>query len=94
MEELLEHVASLKEELNNTSEVKKIKELNKKLKSNPELKSKIERYQITKSQELLTEIYNNELYKEYKQAETDLNILILYINNELKRLNSKGKCGL
>ena len=39
--------------------------------------------------------FNEEtLYKEYKEAETNLNILILKINKELKKINSKGKCGL
>ena len=28
------------------------------------------------------------------EAETNLNILILKINKELKKVNSKGKCGL
>lgn len=94
MEELLERIAELKESLNNTSEVKKIKELNEEINNCKTLQEKIKKYHETKNQKLKEEIYSNNLYKEYKQAETELNILILRINNELKKINSKGKCGL
>ena len=89
MEELLEKVAMLKESLNNTSEVK-----NKKNNKCTSLQEKIKKYQETKDEKLKEEIYSNSLYKKYKQAETELNILILRINKELKKINSKGKCGL
>lgn len=94
MEELLEKVAMLKESLNNTSEVKNIKDLNKKINKCTSLQEKIKKYQETKDEKLKEEIYSNSLYKKYKQAETELNILILHINKELKKINSKGKCGL
>ena len=45
-------------------------------------------------QKIKEEIYKNNLYQEYKKSETELNILILQINNELKKINNKGKCGL
>ena len=43
MEELLEKVAMLKESLNNTSEVKNIKDLNKKINKCTSLQEKIKR---------------------------------------------------
>ena len=36
----------------------------------------------------------DELFRKYKEKETDLNILILKINKELKQITKKDKCGL
>ena len=68
--------------------------LNKKIKDSKELQEKINKYKERLNNNLKEEIYNDSLYKEYKEAETNLNILILKINKELKKINSKGKCGL
>ena len=85
---------SLKKSLDNTTEVKNIIILNKKIKDSKELQEKINEYKERLNNNLKEEIYNDSLYKEYKEAETNLNILILKINKELKKINSKGKCGL
>ena len=37
-------------------------------------------------------VFSRELFKEYKEYETDINILILDINSRLKQINDKGKC--
>lgn len=94
MEKLIEQVEILKKSLDNTTEVKKIIILNKKIKDSKELQEKINKYKERLNNNLKEEIYNDSLYKEYKEAETNLNILILKINKELKKINSKGKCGL
>lgn len=94
MEKLIEQVEILKESLDNTTEVKNIIILNKKIKDSKELQEKINEYKERLNNNLKEEIYNDSLYKEYKEAETNLNILILKINKELKKINSKGKCGL
>ncbi len=94
MEELLEKVANLKKELDNTKEVKEIIRLNDKMKNNQELLNKIKQYQETRKESLKEEIYSNELYQEYKKAETNLNILILEINSKLKKITNKGKCNI
>lgn len=94
MEELIRQVANLKESLNNTTEVKTIIELNKKLATSKELQEKINNYKERVNESLKTEICQDEFYQKYKVAETDLNILILKINKELKKINSKGKCNL
>ena len=67
---------------------------NKKIKDSKELQEEINKYKERLNNNLKEEIYNDSLYKEYKEAETNLNILILKINKELKKINSKGKCGL
>lgn len=90
----MEQVEILKKSLDNTTEVKNIIILNKKIKDSKELQEKINKYKERLNNNLKEEIYNDSLYKEYKEAETNLNILILKINKELKKINSKGKCGL
>lgn len=94
MKKLIEQVEILKKSLDNTTEVKNIIILNKKIKDSKELQEKINKYKERLNNNLKEEIYNDSLYKEYKEAETNLNILILKINKELKKINSKGKCGL
>lgn len=94
MEKLIEQVEILKKSLDNTTEVKNIIILNKKIKDSKDLQEKINKYKERLNNNLKEEIYNDSLYKEYKEAETNLNILILKINKELKKINSKGKCGL
>ncbi len=94
MEELLEKVANLKKELDNTKEVKEIIRLNNQIKNNQALLNKIKQYQETRKESLKEEIYSNELYQEYKTAETNLNILILEINSKLKKITNKGKCNI
>lgn len=94
MEELIEKIEALKMCLDNTEEVKNIKSLNLKVIENKELLNKIKLYNQTKKESLKEEITSNELYKEYKKAETELNILILQINSKLKKISKKGKCGI
>ena len=80
MEKLIEQVEILKKSLDNTTEVKNIIILNKKIKDSKELQEKINKYKERLNNNLKEEIYNDSLYKEYKEAETNLNILILKIN--------------
>ena len=94
MEELIEKLENLKKELDHTAEVVKVKDLNAGIKNAQELQIKLSEYKRTNSEELKKEIYNDKSYQEYKEAETDLNILIMQINKSLRKVNSKGKCGL
>ncbi len=90
MEKLYEKIDDLIKVLNEQSEVKEIRRLNEKLKEDQELKDLINKYQTDKS--LLKEIENNKLFQEYKEKETDLNILILKINERLKEITKKESC--
>ena len=49
---------------------------------------------INPKEETKKQILDNELFRKYKEKETDLNILILKINSELKQITKKDKCGL
>ncbi len=92
MNELIEEVEKLKEELNNTTQVKEIKDLNKKIRKEEELLKKIEEYNKNNNEELKKDIISNPIFKEYKNKETELNLLILELNQKLKVLKDKKGC--
>ena len=92
MNELIEKVENLKLVLDESKEVKDIKKINKEIMKDKKLLSLIEKYNTTFDEKIKEEIINHPLFRDYKEKETDLNILILSINKKLKELNSKGKC--
>ena len=94
METLIEKVNELKDSLSNTKEVLDIKELNKEIKKDKKLIELLNEYHLYPKEETKKQILNNELFRKYKEKETDLNILILKINKELKQITKKDKCGL
>ena len=51
-------------------------------------------YNVTQDEELKKKILANKLFNNYKEKETDLNILILELNRKLKEISDKGKCNL
>ena len=92
MKELIEKVENLKLELDNSKEVKHIKELNSKIKDNKELLYLIEKYNSTQNESIKEEIINNKFFREYKLSENDINYIILEINSKLKQISKKGSC--
>ena len=91
MNELIDKVENLKKTLDNTKEVKEITELNNEIMKDKELLKLIEEYQRTQDEKLKEKIIHNPLFKEYKKKETDLNLLILSINQQLKEITGKGR---
>lgn len=94
METLFEKIEILKKEIEKDKRVVKIKELNKKVAKDKELIELIKSYNTYKDEKTKKQILENKLFRQYKEAETDLNILILEINKKLKTITNKGKCGL
>lgn len=94
MNELIDKIDNLKNELNNTKEVQEIISINRLISQDKDLLDKINKYNLTKDERIKEEILKNKLFKEYKDKEIDLNILIMQINSELKKINSKGSCSL
>ena len=92
MKELIEKVENLKKELDNSKEVKHIKELNSKINDNKELISLIEKYNETQNERIKEQIINNEFFREYKLSENEINYIILEINSKLKQISKKGSC--
>ena len=94
MKKLLEKLDNLQKELNQTDEVRKIKKLNHQLQKNTPLLKLLEEYHKYPNPKLKKQIINDSFFKEYKEAETNLNILILNINSKLKQITKKGSCKL
>lgn len=92
MNELIEKVENLKRSIDKTTEVQELLRLNKEILKDKELLSKIKEYQETQDERIKKEIIKHPLFLKYKEKETDLNILILKINQELKKLKDKGSC--
>ena len=92
MKELIDKIENLKLELDNSKEVKHIKELNSKIKDNKELISLIEKYNNTQDESIKEEIINNKFFREYKLSENEINYIILEINSKLKQISKKGTC--
>lgn len=92
MNELLNKIKLYEEQLDKNKDIKRIKELNELIRKDKDLNKKILEYQVTKDPSLKMEIYNNELYKEYKSLETNINLIIMSLNAKLKVISDKG-CG-
>ncbi len=89
MNELIELVDNLKLSLDNTDEVKNIKKMNKEISKDIDLLEDVKKYNLTKDETLKKKIISNELFNKYKDNEIELNLLIMKINHELKKLNIK-----
>lgn len=94
MENLYEKLDNLKEQLNNTPCIKEIKRLYQVISQDQELITLIEKYNYTKNERLKEQLLENKLIREYKHQEAELNFLILEINQKLKKITKKDKCGL
>lgn len=92
MEELIEKMEQLKEEISKDLVVVDYLKEKKKILNNKELISKIERYQQTKLDILKKEIESSPSFLAYKEKETNVNLLILGINQKFKQLNPSFNC--
>lgn len=92
MEELIEKLEQLKEEISKDPVVVDYLKEKKKILNNKELISKIERYQQTKLDILKKEIESSPSFLAYKEKETNVNLLILGINQKFKQLNPSFNC--
>ena len=92
MEELIEKMEQLKEEISSDLVVVDYLKEKKKILNNKELISKIERYQQTKLDILKKEIESSPSFLAYKEKETNVNLLILGINQKFKQLNPSFNC--
>ena len=92
MEELIEKVNELKEELNNTKEVKDLKKINNEIMKDKNLLEDIKHYNETQDEKIKERIINNKLFREYKHNENEVNFLILEINKKLKEINGSRSC--
>jgi len=94
MEKLIEKVENLKTSLDNNEDVKKIKQLNKIINEDKELLKLLAEYTKTKSNQIKEKIISNPNFRKYKEQETNINIIILELNQRLKEIIDKGKCSV
>lgn len=92
MEKLIEKTNRLLEEIDKLSQVKRIRQLNKIISRDIELRELIDNYNYNKTDNLKRRIIDNNLFKEYKDNETDINLLIMDINSRLKSINGNKGC--
>lgn len=92
MEELILKVNNLIDTIDNSDIVKAIKKYNDKVMKDEELLKLIEKYQETKDEEIKGKIMSNKLFQEYKLKESDLNIMIMSINQKLKAISKERSC--
>lgn len=91
MEELIEKIEQLKNSLDTTKEVKKIKSLQEKIKSDQQLCQLLVDYQKYPTEEKKLRIYNHKLFQEYKESENEINLLIWNINNTLGNIKNRDE---
>lgn len=94
MENLYAKLDILKQQLDETPCITKIKKIYKEIRQDQELVDLLEKYNYTKDERIKKEILENNLIRDYKHQEAELNFLILEINQELKKITKKDKCGL
>ena len=92
MEELLDRLDRLKKELDNLPLFKELDLCRQNISNNKELVEKIEKYNLTKNNNLRLEIYSYKEIQEYKEKENELNLMILEINKKLKTITNKRSC--
>lgn len=92
MREIEDKLDNLINQLDNNEYVKEIKKLNKKIKDDKELMKLLEEYKYNKSDSLKRKILENENFKEYKTAETEINFIIMYLNKRLKEIKDGKEC--
>ena len=92
MEELILKVNNLIDTIDNSDIVKDIKKYNDKVMKDEKLLKLLEKYQETKDEKTKEEIMSKKLFQEYKLKESDLNIMIMSINQKLKAISKERSC--
>lgn len=92
MEELIEKLEQLKEEISKEEVIVSYLEEKKKIFSDKEFISKVDKYKQYPSEQLKEEIEKSSSFLAYKEKETDVNLLIFAINHKFKELSQGFDC--
>lgn len=92
MEELIVRVNNLIDTIDNSDIVKEIKICNEKVMKDEDLLKLLEEYSNTHDDKVKSKIISNDIFQEYKLKETDLNIMIMAINQKLKTISNERSC--
>ena len=91
MEELIEKVDNLIHSLQESPEIKDLKEVKERVEKDSSLLEDIKKYNETQEEQLKEKIIHNPLFREYKHKETECNFLIMEINQKLKEITKEKK---
>ena len=94
MEELMNRLDILIDSLDKLDSVKELKQMNQLIEKDQDLKELLEEYSKTNKKELKERIIQQKNFQNYKEKETEINLLIMKINQELKKISKNGECNL
>jgi len=92
MEKLIEKVDNLIDKIDSLDLINDIKVLSEEIYKDDELLSLIEKYKLSLDKDLKNKIISNDLFRKYKHKETEVNLLIMGINQELGKISGRGMC--
>ncbi len=92
MDQLINYIDKLKLSLSNSKVITNLVNCKKNVYKNKDLIELVKKYNDTKDSKIRYEVYKNKEFMRYKQCETDVNLLIMEINNRLKIISNSGGC--
>lgn len=92
MEELIEKLEQLKKEISSLDIVEELHKRKDEVMNDSSLVEKIEEYKKHPEESLKKEIISSPSFLAYKEMETEIDLLILQINQEFKKIRKKYDC--
>lgn len=92
MEELIEKLEQLKKEISSLDIVEELHKRKDEVMNDSSLVEKIEEYKKQPMESLKKEIISSPSFLAYKEMETEIDLLILQINQEFKKIRKKYDC--
>ena len=93
MDELNERLEQLKQEISKTDVVLELQNKKEEIFNDKMLVERLEKYHKNPSDKQKKEIVASPSFLAYKELETELNLMILDINQKLKKIKGKYSCG-
>lgn len=87
---LMDKINILKNKLDKLEEVKNIDLYYNQIVNNKELFDMINKYKIDSNEIIRQNIYTYDEFKKFKKCENEVNLLIIGINNRLKKITNNG----
>ena len=92
MEELIEKLEQLKKEISSLDIVEELHKRKDEVMNDSSLVEKIEEYKKHPEESLKKEIISSPSFLAYKEMETEIDLLILQINQEFKKIRKNYDC--
>lgn len=92
MEELIEKLEQLKKEISSSDIVEELQKRKEEVMNDSSLVAKIEEYKKYPRESLKKEITSSPSFLAYKEMETEIDLLILQINQEFKKIRKSYDC--